>query len=213
MPANYSVRPILESLDRGQFIRESVALVLRVLAILGAIASLFLVIEMIKLSFQLPTEGTVGGLLLSILFAVSIVVIVQILFTRASHIAMLGDSSFTVIPVFSLLLRASGEMYATLTAAVGVGGCLFIWFAKLNPLQLLGGVGAFVPAYSTEGTFLGGLLFLVYLLLLSFAILVFFYFLAEATVVLADIAVNIRRLVSQANVAGLPRTEVPTVRV
>lgn len=213
MPATYSVRPILESLDRGQFIRESVALALRVLAILGAIASLFLLIEMIKLSFRLPTEGTVGGLLLSVLFAASVVLIVQILFARASHITLLADSPFTVIPVFSLVLRATGEVWAALTAAVGLGGCLFIWFAKLNPLQFLGGIGGFVPSYSTEGTFLGGLLFLVYLLLFSFVTLMFFYFLAESTVLIADIALSLRKMVNRADVGAVPRADVPTVRV
>jgi len=191
------IRPVLEALNDGKVVRRAVAITLRVVAGLTALGSIFLIIEGLKLSFDMPTEGTVGGLLLVVIFAASIFAVLQILFYRAGTIEGLGDSPFTVIPIVSVLLRAIGEIYAALSAAVSAGGCLFIWLAKADPLWLLGGLGAFLPTMSVEGTFLGGLLFLLYFLFLGFALLILFYFLAESTVVLADIARNIRQLVQQ----------------
>jgi hypothetical protein len=59
-------------------------------------------------------------------------------------------------------------------------------------LTLLKSIDGFFPSLSPEGTFVGGLLFLVYLALFSVAAIIVFYFLAESMVVLVDIAKNIR---------------------
>jgi hypothetical protein len=189
-------RPILDALSDGRVIRTSVEYALRVLGILCLLGGIYLLVEILKASFELPTEGTIGGLILAVIFIAAVLAVVQIFFYRAGTIRKLGESQFTVIPIFSILFRAFGEIYTTFGVAVAVGGCLFIWFTKENPLYLLGGIGRFFdPSLSPEGTFLGGLLFLIYGGLLSFVILIVFYFLAESVVVLVDVAKNIRLLV------------------
>ena len=195
---------VLDALNDGKVIRTSIALGLRVLGVLTAAAGIYLLVELLKLSFQLPTEGTIGGLLLSIVILVGIAGVVQIYFYRANSVQKLSDSQFTVIPIFSILFRCFGEIYSLLALSVGVGGCIFIWLAGMNPMYLLGRMGSFLPSMSTEGTFLGGAAFLFYLSFLAFIILIVFYFLAESVEVLTDIAKNIRLLVEQKKQETLP---------
>jgi hypothetical protein len=195
--------PILLALEDGKVIRAAVAWALRIVGVLQAAAGLFLVIEVLKFSFRLESgEATLGGMILAAVVLVSVACIAQICFYRATSIDNLGDSIFTVTPVLSILLRAAGEVYATAGVAIGVGGCLFLWFAKINPLSLLGEFGELLPSSRAEGTFLGGLAFLAYLSLASFAWLIICYFLAETVVVLADIARNVRLLARPAGQPG-----------
>jgi len=189
-------RPVLDALTDGKVIRTYVALALQVFGILSLVGGVYLLVEILKASFELPTAGTIGGLLLAIVFVAAVLAVAQIFFYRAANIRDLGESQFTVIPIFSILFRCFGEIYATFGVAIGVGGCIFIWFSGVNPLELLRGVAGFFPSLYPEGTFLGGLLFLVYFALMSFGIIIIFYFLAESTVVLVDIAKNIRLLLA-----------------
>jgi hypothetical protein len=193
--------PILDALDRGDVIRTAVVFVLRALGVLTVLAGLYLLVEILKLSFQLPAQGTIGGLLFAIIFVAAIASLTQILFYRAESVRNLGESAFTVIPIFSILFRTMGETYATSGVAIGVGGCLFIWLSGLNPAQMLPGAGQLLPAVA-GGTFMDGVLFLVWAALASFAALIVFYFLAEAVVVIVDIARNIRLLVHQGEAAA-----------
>lgn len=78
---------------------------------------------------------------------------------------------------------------------------MFIWLSGMSPLRFLPGIGEMLPAIS-GGTFLDGVLFLVWAAVLSFVFLVVFYFLAEAVVVLVDIARNVRLLVRQSGPTG-----------
>lgn len=190
-------RPVLEALDHGDVIRTSVVLALRIFGVLAVLGGLYLLVEILKISFRLPTQGTTGGLLFAVIFVAAILAQFQIYFYRAESVRNLGESPFTVIPIFSILFRTLGEIYATLGVAVGVGGCLFIWLSGISPLRLLPGAGEIFPSVSGGGTFLDGLVFLLWLSVLSFLSLVVFYFLAEAILVVLDIARNIRLLVKQ----------------
>lgn len=192
--------PVLKLLSDGNVIRATIAFALRVfgaLTLLGGIVLLFL---MLKEVFRLDTAGqTIGGLLFAAVLAATFLAVYQILMFRAKDVQELGESPFTVIPIFSILFRILGETYAVFGLAIGVGGCLFIWFAQLNPLFLISEIGIFFPSLSPEGTFLGGLLFFMYLSLMSFAVLLVFYFLAEASLVLVDIARSMRAIVQHRN--------------
>jgi hypothetical protein len=195
--------PVLDALNDGKVIRGFVAIALKVLGILSLLGGLYLFIEILKMAFQLPTEGTIGGLLFAVIFAAAVLSVAQIFWYRANSIGTLADSSFTVIPIVSILFRLAGEVYAVLGVAVGVGGCLFIWFSTNNPMGLMPGLGNLLPAAPGGAGFLGGLAFLVYMCVASLMALVLFYFLAEASIVLVDVARHIRLLVKQ----GATRTE------
>lgn len=196
--------PVLDALNDGKVIRNSLAVVLRIQGVLVLLVGVYLLIEILKFAFHLPTEGTIGGLLFAAVLIGAILAVAQIHWYRARSVAALGDSLFTVIPIVSILCRLAGEVYATILASVGVGGCLFIWFAGFSPLALLAGLGGLLPSTSSGSGFLGGLTFLAYLCVIAIMALVFFYFLAEAIVVVVDIAVHIRVLVKQTAPGGAP---------
>jgi zinc-ribbon domain len=187
--------PVLQALGDGKIIRKSVSVVLQVLAFLSLLSGAYLLVQILKLAFQLPTDGTVGGLLFAIVFLAMILAIAQVFWYRARSVRELADSPFTVIPIVSILFRTIGEVYATLGISMAVGGCLFIWFAKSSPSVMLGSLGGLLPSTSADASFLGGLMFLVYLSLASFVVLILFYFLAESSVVLVDVAKHVRMLV------------------
>ena len=190
--------PVLEKLNDGKVIRTSIAFALQILGYLTLLGSVFLLVTLLKHAFQLPGAGpTIGGILFALVLIGTALAIYQIFIYRATNIRDLGESPFTVIPIFSILFRVAGEIYSVLGLAVGVGGCLFIWMAQLNPMYLLSSIGSLLPSLSPEGTFLGGLLFLIYLSVASFFVLIIFYFLAEASVVIVDVAKNIRLLLKQ----------------
>ncbi len=192
-------RPVLEALDQGSVIRTAVVFALRAFGVLTVLGGLYLLIEILKLSFQLPTQGTIGGLLFAIIFAAVIASLFQIFFYRAESVRNLGESPFTVIPIFSILFRTLGETNATFGVAAGVGGCLFIWLSGMSPQRFLPGIGEMLPSVS-GGTFVDGVEFLLSAAVLSFVFLLGFYFLAEAVVGVVDIARNVRLLVQQGGV-------------
>ncbi len=193
--------PVLEALDRGNVIRTAVVYALRILGVLTVLSGIFMLVELLKVSFQLPTQGTVGGILFAVIFVVAIAAVTQILFYRAETVRDLGESPFTIIPIFSILFRTLGEIYATSGFALGLGGCLFVWISGRNPMEMLPGLGQ-LPFAVSGGTFVDGVMFLVWTALASFAALVVFYFLAEATLVIVDIARNVRLMVHPGTVSN-----------
>jgi hypothetical protein len=196
-------RPVLQALDKGHVIRTAVVLALRILGVLTVLAGIYLLVEILRISFRFEqTQGTIGGLVFAIIFVAAVAALFQTFFYRAESIRDLGESPFTVIPIFSILLRLLGEVYATLGVAVGVGGCLLIWFSGISPFRLMPGIGDLFPAVGGGGTFLDGLMFLVWLAVLSLVAVVGFYFLAESVVVVVDIARNIRLLVKQSTASS-----------
>src|SRR5258706_10404418 len=183
-------RPILDALNEGKVIRTTVLLCLKALSLFCVIGGIYLLIDVLKASFEMPTEGTIGGILFSAFLLASIITVVQILLYRAGNIRQINDSPFTVIPVCSMLFRAFGEAYSALGLGIGMGGCIFIWLSKDNPIYYIGDLGKLFPTPLPEMTILGGLLFLGYFALTSFVVFVVSYFLAEAIMLMADAARN-----------------------
>ncbi len=196
-------RTVLGALERGSVIRKLVALALRVVGILIVLAGIYFLVQILKLSFQLSTQGTLGGLIYAVIFVAGIFAMLQICFYRAGSVSKLDESPFPVMSVISILFRASGEIYAVALAAAGLGGCLFIWFSGMNPMALFSALGGFFPqAYGGGGTFLDGVEFLISMVLAGFASLFLLYFMAEVVLVLADIAKNVRLLVKTGDEAS-----------
>lgn len=209
-------RTIIESISEGPVIRTAVTTVLRLGALLNALFALYVLVELLKAAFKLETKGTIGGLLFAAVFIAGTFIVIQILLYRAGSVQELGDSPFTVIPIFSLLFRTFGETYAAWSIAFGLGGCLFIWTSGMSPLALTPGLGPlFLMLTMTAGSsqsFVDGAILLVVSVILSFLILVSFYFLAEIVLVAADIARNVRLLVQIAPATVRPSAATPPAR-
>jgi hypothetical protein len=198
-----SLEPFFRALSDGKLIRLTAAWVLRVLAVLMALVGLFWFIFFLRLGFNASENGLGGraaGLLIGcFLFALFGLVwgylAAGILTFRARSVSELGDSHFTVLSILSLLFRLNGEMAFVTYSVLGVGGCLFVWFTNFSPLSELGMLSERLPfAESSSSGFLGGIEFVLLMLLIAFAAIVFFYALAELTVVWVEIALNTRGL-------------------
>jgi len=190
-------RSVLGALAQGKFIRNTIAIVMQVAAVVVLLGGLLAVIQVLKMAFQIPAAtATIGGLLVAVLLAAAVFGVAQIYLYRAQSIRDLEESPFTVIPILSILFRTTGESYAVMAVAFGIGGCLFTWLSGLSPRMLLAGMGDFLPPMLAGGgqSFVDGLMFLVFMVVAAFASLVAFYALAELVVVLVDIAINVRRL-------------------
>jgi hypothetical protein len=201
-------RAVLGALAEGRVIRNAIALVMRLAAVLVLLGGLLVVITVLKTSFQISSAAaTIGGLLVAVLMAAAFFAVSQIYLFRAQSVHDLEDSPFTIIPILSILFRASGEAYAVGALAFGVGGCLFTWLSGMSPMTLLSQLGGFVPSIPGLNemggqSFVSGLVFLVTMIIAGFGALVAFYALAELVVVLVDIALNVRRLVKGQTVAA-----------
>lgn len=190
-----AVPRVLDALERGEIVRPAIAIALRILAVGLLVGCVVFVVEILKLSFRLDTEGTLGGVLLALFLTASFVVMAQALWHRAGGIALLENSTFTVLPIASLLFRTAGELVATLLTALGVGGCLFAWLSGIAPASVLGDLADWLPESGGEGRVLGGLLLLAWSVAAALGAIIFAYLLAELTLVLADMAKNLRLLV------------------
>ncbi len=188
--------PVLDALSDGRVIRKIVIWALRILAVLVLLGGLYAFVEILRVGFRsgAPAEVAIGGLLLALIFVGAVGCVAQILLYRAGKIEGLTDTTFTVIPIVSILFRAAGEIYATLGVSVGVGGCLFIWLTRSSPFEALRGLSGLLPSAPAGGSFVDGLAFLAYLCVMSFVMLMLFYFLAECTLLWADVAHNMRLL-------------------
>jgi hypothetical protein len=188
-------RTVLRAGSEGKVIRSSIAIALQVAAVLVLLGSLPALIQLLKLSFQFPSApATVGGLVVAICLAVAVFAISQIYLFRAQSIRELEDAPFTVVPILSILFRTTGETYAVLALAVGVGGCAFR-LSGMSPRSLLSGLGDLLPNVPAGGEgFLDGVIFLAAMAAVAFLALVVFYALAELVVVTVDIAIHMRRM-------------------
>jgi len=197
------LNPFFHALSDGKLIRLTVAWVLRILAILIALIGLLGFIAMIGVGFKASDNGLgsrSAGILIGCLFMALFVLAWGYLsagiFTfRARSVEDLGDSHFTVLSILSLLFRLNGELLFVTYSLLGVGGCLYVWFADASPFAQLGMLGDELPFAGRAGTgFLGGIELAIIFLLIAFISIVVFYALAELSVVLVEIALNTRGL-------------------
>jgi hypothetical protein len=187
-------RWLLQGLENGKVIRTGVTLVLRILATVTALGGIILLLETLKFAFNLPGTATLGGLVAAAGIAVTTFAMFQILLYRATSVSKLGDSEFTVIPIFSYLFRAAGECDAAFAVGIGVTGCLFTWLTGISPERLMPLIPGVPGLSASNNSFLFGLSFLGLMLLLAFIALVGFYFCAELVLIAADISRNVGKI-------------------
>lgn len=183
------MKPVLQLLSQGNFFRKAYAIVLQVLAVLVVIAALVGWIQVWKLVSGAAIDAILGIIIFQFLFVIAIYMVVHAILIRAGDISGLPESDFTVIPIVSISLKLIGEIYACFVATVSVGGGIAMWL-KSDAFFMIRGSAPFMPIFGGGEGFFGGLLFIAGGLFAAFIALVFFYFLAEAVVVMVDIAKN-----------------------
>lgn len=189
----FFMKPFIENLSKKTVFTKTFATTLRVLAVISILAAVVIWILLWKFVFEIPSTGIAGGVIFQIFFLVGIYMAAHAAFLRAQEIAKLKTKEYTVVPVVSVFLKLLGEIYASLTAAVALGGGILIWFAGGYGLQLLEEVPKFIPQYGGGTTFLGGVIFLIGGLIFAFFTLIAFYFAAEFFMIVTDIALNTKK--------------------
>jgi hypothetical protein len=190
--------PVLDALSDGRVIRRVVQGILKVSAWILAALGILAVIQILKEGLRSnETLATVGSVLFAIVVLAWVACVFQACYYRSLSIDELGPSEYTVIPIVSILCRLTGEVLTTLFVALAVGLCLLSWLgaATGSPLAWAFGRG---PLWSSENNFVVGLSLFGWFLLMAMGTILLFYFLAEAVVVLADIARHTRRLAAGA---------------
>ncbi len=186
----FFMKPFIENFTKKDVFAKSFAVILKVLSIITIIAAFVTWVLLWKLVFEIPAAGIAGGVIFQLFFIVGIYMAVHAIFIRAQQISNFKPDEYTVVPVVSIFLRLLGEIYASLTAAIAIGGGILIWFAGGYGLEMLGEVPRFIPQYGGGTTFLGGVVFLVGGLVAAFFTLIAFYFAGEFFNIVTDIAVN-----------------------
>lgn len=206
------LEPFYHALSDGKIIRQTIAWVLRILAVIMALIGLFGSIAIIVLSFRASNStADIGGdlttnsagsisaniIIGSILLALFVLawgyLTAGILAFRARTVKELGNSHFTALSILSVLFRINGELAFITYSLLGVCGCLFIWITNASPLSQLGMLGDALPFVGRGGAgFLGGLEMAIIFLLIAFSLIIIFYALAEFISVQVEIALNTR---------------------
>lgn len=193
------MKPLLNVITQGSFFRKVSAAILKALAFVVLFIGIVAFIKAWKIILELPAAGIIGGIIYQLLFIIAVYMVIHILIIRACEITNLPDSDYPVVSITTILFRLVGEVYASFVAVIAVGGGILLWFTGYEGQFIIGSIINCIPMSEliscyTSGTFLGGLLFIVFGLLAAFFTLVFFYLSAELLLVTFDIARNIKKL-------------------
>jgi hypothetical protein len=187
------MKKVIDSISQGDFFRKAFAIFLRVLALVITITGLVAWVMIWKTMSGETVKMVAGIVIFQILFILALYMAVHALLIRAGHISELSDSDYTVIPITSVFFKLCGEMYASFATVMSLAGGVLIWFVGREAFYFIGKVSIFKYGFLSGSDFLGGLTFIVGGWLVAFFVLVIFYFLSEAVVVMTDIARNTKK--------------------
>jgi hypothetical protein len=150
--------PLLERLAQPAFVARLVAIVLRVTGTLIALLSLTIFFKVGKLTFELPTNRILGGILFEVFFVLAVYATVHVFLLRARDMEALKAGDTYAISIVALLLKLAGEAYCVFMVFMALGGGLFVWFTNQHLGNLLGPVvRALFPGANEDSTFMGGI--------------------------------------------------------
>jgi hypothetical protein len=190
----FFMKPFIENFAKKGVFSKSFAVILKVLAIITIVVAFVTWVLLWKLVFEIPAAGVAGGVIFQLFFIIGLYMAIHAIFIRAKQISDYKSDEYTVVPVVSIFLKLLGEIYASLTAAIAIGGGILIWFAGGYGLELLAEVPKFIPQYGGGTTFLGGVIFLIGGLVFAFFTLITFYFAGEFFMIITDNAINTKSI-------------------
>jgi hypothetical protein len=183
-------KPYLQKISEVNFFRNVFVWFLRVVA--G-----FEVLALLGISYKMWSLLSMGfeAKLFFVLFLIQLLLIfltylvVTILLSRADDIAALPlKNDYIVIPIFVIVTKMSGEIFAVMYTVLGVAAAIAIWIIGNVPMDLPG-----MSIFAGNSGFIGGIIALITGPVLGFIILSISYFVAEQLGVLVDIARNTKK--------------------
>lgn len=174
------MRPVLHRLAGDAFFSRALAFVLKAGAAILVFASLATFFKAGKLTFDLPANGVLGGILFEIFFVLGIYVAVQVLIVRAEDIAKIAPGEWIALRTAPILVRALAEAYAGFVTMVAIGGGVFVWFTNLSLSNILNPlVRSLFPSIRHDPSFMGGIEFMLSGVVAAAMVLVVAYVVAE----------------------------------
>jgi hypothetical protein len=189
-PSYFFYYPVLRALGDGSVIRRCVVRGLKIGAAGAVIAGLLGAFETLSGARGSGGRGMLAAVLTAVVSLVTSLCVAQVCWYRSGSVAALGESDYAVIPMASILFRTAGECAATAFAGLGAAACLSLW---LSPLAVGFSLPGPIPVAVSTG-FAGGIVLLMYALLLAFLSLILGYLAAEWIGLLVDIAESIRKI-------------------
>lgn len=169
---------LLNLLGKPGFLNKLVAVMLRVAAAVVVLVSLAFIFTAGKVTFALPAQTIMGGILFQILYILAIYSVVHAVLIRARDIEDMAPMEYPVLSMGTVLLKLIGEVYAFFVALTAIGGGIFVWFTNKSVTAILSPMPWFYPVPSGPN-FTGGLTIMLVGVLLATAVLIGFYMLSE----------------------------------
>jgi len=187
------MKPLIDSVSQGSFFKKAFAIFLVVLAVVITISGFAAWAMIWKALAGKSVTAIIGIVIFQFLYIMALYMVVHAMLIRAGHISALPDDNYTVIPIVSIFLKLCGEAYASFAAVISLSGGILIWFIGGDAFHFIRKVSLFKHGFGEGTDFLGGLVFIIGGWLVAFFVLVIFYFLSEAVVVMTDIAKNTKK--------------------
>lgn len=119
----------LRLVKEGRFFRTVFAWILRIQSGLAILAGLLVSIELWKQASGLSTASILGLIVLQLTLIVTVYLVSHLSWLRATDLLAMSETQADPISVTRLLLKLSGEIYASILAPLSVGGALLIWIS------------------------------------------------------------------------------------
>lgn len=185
------MKRVLDSLAQGPFFRRHFALCVRIGAVVGAMAGLVAFVNAWNFTANLEPARILGGLVYMLSLVAATYMAVHTMLIRANDIASLPHTGFTLIPMGAIVSLMVGEAYASVCAALAVGGGILIWFTGDGAYEVLQRATFFVP-FQGGTTFAAGILFIIRGAIRAVAALFLGYLASELFIVVEKLAGNAR---------------------
>lgn len=181
----FFVNALLERLAQPGFFCRLVAVTLRVMAALIALLSLTIFFKVGKITFELPPNRVLGGVLFEAFFVLAVYAAVHVFIIRARDIEQIRPSESYAIAVTALLLKLLGEAYCAFVSLMAIGGGLFVWFTNKGLGSVLGWlVRTLFPGLGEDPNFMEGIEFMASGVFLGLGMLIVAYAASQALTLL-----------------------------
>ena len=183
-------KPWLKKISEGSFFRNVFVWFIRIIACFQVIALLGISYKMwslLSMGFQAKLFFVI--LLIQLLVILLTYLVITVFLSRADDIAAIPvGNDYIVIPIFVIVTKMAGEIFAVFYTVIGIAAAFAIWIVGGMPMDIPG-----ASMFSGNSGFAGGLIALITGPVLGFIVLSLSYFIAEQLGVLVDIARNTRK--------------------
>lgn len=178
---------VLQQLAQEKFLRKICAIALRLLAVVAVFAGLTGFVKIWNYTVNQQGSEIPGCVIFILAFAVAVYMVVHSLLIRAGQLLELPETQFGMVSIASIFLRLGGELYVSVSLPIAIGGGIFIWFGREDAKDFITSVVPMVKSFG-DGTFLGGIEFMLGGVFYALFVLLLSYLLSELLEIVLKLA-------------------------